>query len=87
MSEMTWSKRKQHPSKLVKVGDDVDVIVLGVDSQRERRISLRHGEAGAIRSVASARGEISGGHGGKQEKFATSPSSALSSKSRKDSTA
>jgi small subunit ribosomal protein S1 len=39
VSEMTWSKRKQHPSKIVKVGDDVDVIVLGVDT-KERRISL-----------------------------------------------
>ncbi len=39
VSEMTWSKRKQHPSKLVKVGDDVEVVVLGVDSN-ERRISL-----------------------------------------------
>jgi small subunit ribosomal protein S1 len=39
VSEMSWSKRKQHPSKIVKVGDDVDVIVLGVDSN-ERRISL-----------------------------------------------
>ena len=39
VSEMSWSKRKQHPSKLVKVGDDVEVIVLGVDSN-ERRISL-----------------------------------------------
>jgi small subunit ribosomal protein S1 len=36
---MSWSKRKQHPSKIVKVGDDVEVIVLGVDSN-ERRISL-----------------------------------------------
>jgi small subunit ribosomal protein S1 len=39
VSEMTWSKRKQHPSKIVKVGDEVDVIVLGVDT-KERRISL-----------------------------------------------
>jgi small subunit ribosomal protein S1 len=39
VSEMSWSKRKQHPSKLVKAGDTVDVIVLGVDSN-ERRISL-----------------------------------------------
>ena len=36
---MSWSKRKQHPSKIVKVGDDVEVTVLGVDSN-ERRISL-----------------------------------------------
>jgi small subunit ribosomal protein S1 len=39
VSEMTWSKRKQHPSKLVKVDDEVEVIVLGVDP-KERRISL-----------------------------------------------
>src|SRR5712692_4595239 len=39
VSEMSWSKRKQHPSKMVKVGDDVEVIVLGVD-MNERRISL-----------------------------------------------
>jgi small subunit ribosomal protein S1 len=39
VSEMTWSKRKQHPSKVVKVGDEVEVVVLGVDSN-ERRISL-----------------------------------------------
>jgi small subunit ribosomal protein S1 len=39
VSEMSWSKRKQHPSKIVAVGDQVDVIVLGVDSN-ERRISL-----------------------------------------------
>ena len=39
VSEMSWSKRKQHPSKIVEAGDDVDVVVLGVDSN-ERRISL-----------------------------------------------
>src|SRR6266849_2978623 len=39
VSEMSWSKRKQHPSKIVKVGDEVEVAVLGVD-MNERRISL-----------------------------------------------
>jgi small subunit ribosomal protein S1 len=39
VSEMSWSKRKQHPSKVVKVGDDVETIVLGID-MKERRISL-----------------------------------------------
>jgi small subunit ribosomal protein S1 len=39
VSEMSWSKRKQHPSKIVEPGNDVEVIVLGVDSN-ERRISL-----------------------------------------------
>src|SRR5579872_5301298 len=39
VSEMTWSKRMKHPSKLVKVGDDVETIVLNVNPG-ERRISL-----------------------------------------------
>jgi small subunit ribosomal protein S1 len=39
VSEMGWSKRKVHPSKIVSVGDEVNVVVLGVDS-KERRISL-----------------------------------------------
>lgn len=39
VSEMTWSKRMKHPSKLVNPGDPVDVEVLGVDP-KARRISL-----------------------------------------------
>jgi small subunit ribosomal protein S1 len=39
VSEMTWSKRMKHPSKIVQVGETVDVEVLGVDP-KNRRISL-----------------------------------------------
>ena len=39
VSEMTWSKRMKHPSKLVNVGDEVDCVVLSVNPS-ERRISL-----------------------------------------------
>ncbi|MBM3746202.1 MAG: 30S ribosomal protein S1 [Acidobacteria bacterium] len=39
ISEMTWSRRMKHPSKLVKPGDQVEAVVLAV-SNRERRISL-----------------------------------------------
>jgi small subunit ribosomal protein S1 len=39
VSEMTWSKRMKHPSKLVNVNDQVECIVLNVLPQ-ERRISL-----------------------------------------------
>jgi small subunit ribosomal protein S1 len=39
VSEMTWSKRTVHPSKLVNPGDEVEVQVLGVD-EANRRISL-----------------------------------------------
>lgn len=39
ISEMTWSRRMKHPSKVVKVGDQVEAVVLAVQS-KERRISL-----------------------------------------------
>ncbi|MGA8875432.1 MAG: 30S ribosomal protein S1, partial [Candidatus Korobacteraceae bacterium] len=39
VSEMTWSKRMKHPSKIVNVGDQVEAVVLNVNST-ERRISL-----------------------------------------------
>ena len=39
VSEMTWSKRMKHPSKLVNVGDHVECVVLSVNPT-ERRISL-----------------------------------------------
>ena len=39
ISEMSWRKRIQHPSKLLEVGDEVDVVILDVDED-SRRISL-----------------------------------------------
>src|SRR5271166_5927627 len=39
VSEMTWSKRMKHPSKLVNIGDQVEAVVLNVNPT-ERRISL-----------------------------------------------
>ena len=39
VSEMSWSKRLKHPSKILKVGDRVEVAVLDVNSA-QRRISL-----------------------------------------------
>jgi small subunit ribosomal protein S1 len=39
VSEMTWSKRMKHPSKMVKPGDEVDTIILSVNPT-DRRISL-----------------------------------------------
>jgi small subunit ribosomal protein S1 len=39
VSEMSWSKRVKHPSKILNVGDNVDAMVLGVDPAA-RRISL-----------------------------------------------
>jgi small subunit ribosomal protein S1 len=39
VSEMSWSKRTKHPSKIVKVGEEVEVVVLEVKTD-QRRISL-----------------------------------------------
>ncbi|MCM2131005.1 30S ribosomal protein S1 [Larsenimonas rhizosphaerae] len=39
VSEMDWTNKNIHPSKVVQVGDDVGVMVLDIDEER-RRISL-----------------------------------------------
>ncbi len=39
VSEMTWSKRMKHPSKMVKAGDEAETVVLNVNPT-DRRISL-----------------------------------------------
>ncbi len=39
ISEMTWSRRMKHPAKVVRVGDQVEAVVLEVKS-RDRRVSL-----------------------------------------------
>ncbi len=39
ISEMTWSRRMKHPSKVVRPGDEVETVVLEVNT-KDRRISL-----------------------------------------------
>lgn len=39
ISEMSWTRKLRHPSQMVKAGDEVEVIILGVDSDK-KRISL-----------------------------------------------
>jgi small subunit ribosomal protein S1 len=39
VSEMSWNKKPTHPSKLAKVGDEVDVVVLDIKPS-DRRVSL-----------------------------------------------
>jgi len=39
ISEMTWSKKPRHPSKLVAAGDEVEVMVLNIETDT-KRISL-----------------------------------------------
>jgi small subunit ribosomal protein S1 len=39
ISDMSWTKRVQHPSEVVKKGDTVDVVILSIDAEN-KRISL-----------------------------------------------
>ncbi|MEE4301449.1 MAG: 30S ribosomal protein S1, partial [Pseudomonadales bacterium] len=39
VSEMDWTNKNIHPSKVVQVGDEIDVMILDIDEER-RRISL-----------------------------------------------
>ncbi|THB65394.1 MAG: 30S ribosomal protein S1 [Desulfovibrio sp.] len=39
ISEMSWTRKLRHPSQMVRVGDEVDVVILGVDPDK-KRISL-----------------------------------------------
>ncbi|MCZ6784364.1 MAG: 30S ribosomal protein S1 [Proteobacteria bacterium] len=39
VSEMSWTKRVKHPSKVVAIGDTVESVVLDVD-ERDRKVSL-----------------------------------------------
>jgi small subunit ribosomal protein S1 len=39
ISEMTWAKKPRHPSKIVQIGEEVEVAILNVDKD-QKRISL-----------------------------------------------
>ncbi|HCS27687.1 MAG TPA: 30S ribosomal protein S1 [Spongiibacteraceae bacterium] len=65
VSEMDWTNKNIHPSKVVQVGDEVDVMVLDIDEER-RRISLgikqcQQNPWDAFASTYSKGDKISGG--------------------------
>ena len=39
ISEMSWTKRISHPNELVQIGDEIEVVVLGIDKEKQE-ISL-----------------------------------------------
>jgi small subunit ribosomal protein S1 len=41
ISDLSWTKKIRHPGEVVKKGDELDVVILGVDVE-QRRISLGH---------------------------------------------
>ena len=57
VSEMTWSKRMKHPSKLVNVGDQVECVVLNVNPHGAAHFA-RHEAAGG-QSVGRAARQVS----------------------------
>ena len=54
VSEMDWTNKNVHPSKVVSVGDETEVMILEIDQDR-RRISL------ASSSVGQSLGSVWGG--------------------------
>jgi small subunit ribosomal protein S1 len=41
ISDLSWNKKIKHPSEVVKVGENLDVVILGIDREN-RRLSLGH---------------------------------------------
>ena len=41
ISDLSWTKKIRHPGEFVKKGDEIDVVILGIDLD-QRRISLGH---------------------------------------------
>ncbi len=39
ISEMSWTRKLRHPSQMVRLGDEVEVVILGVDEDK-KRVSL-----------------------------------------------
>lgn len=41
ISDLSWTKKIRHPAEVVKKGENIDVVILGIDME-QRRISLGH---------------------------------------------
>jgi small subunit ribosomal protein S1 len=52
VSEMDWTNKNVHPSKVVQLGDEVEVMILEIDEER-RRISLGMKQCKPIRGTTS----------------------------------
>jgi small subunit ribosomal protein S1 len=53
VSEMSWTRRVKHPSKMVAVGDEVEAVVLDVDPKNQRiSLGMKQLEANPFESLA-----------------------------------
>jgi small subunit ribosomal protein S1 len=58
ISDMSWTKRVQHPSEVLRKSDDVQVLVLGVDPENKRiSLGLKQTQDDPWESLASQYGE------------------------------
>jgi small subunit ribosomal protein S1 len=85
VSEMSWTRRINHPSEVVQAGDQVEVVVLGINQQkREISLGMKQTQADPWDQVAA---EVPARHDGRGGPSATSPTTGPSSRSRRGSTA
>ena len=85
ISEMSWTRRISHPSELVQVDDEIEVVVLK-HRQGEARNLPGH-EADPGKPLGPRGRPLSAGQPSSRARSATSPTTAPSSRSRKASTA
>ena len=85
ISEMSWTKRINHPSELVHIGDKIEVVVLDINKEKQEiSLGMKQTQANPWDQVAE---QVSARHDGRGHRSATSPTTAPSSRSRKASTA
>ena len=85
ISEMSWTKRINHPSELVSIGDKIEVVVLGINKEKQE-ISPGH-EADPGQPLGPGRRASTRRARWSRARSATSPTTARSSRSRRASTA
>ena len=84
ISEMSWTKRISHPNELVQIDDEVEVVVLGInEDKQEISLGMKQTQSNPWDKVADAYPPARWSRAAS----ATSPITAPLSKSRKASTA
>ena len=85
ISEMCWTKRINHPSELVSIGDQIEVQVLNINKDKQEiSLGMKQVQPNPWDKVAET---LSARHRRQRRRSATSPTTAPSSRSRKASTA
>ena len=84
ISEMCWTKRVNHPSELVNIGDEIEVKILGVDPEGQQlSLGMKQTQKNPWDEVSTSTPKAPTS----PARFATSPTTVRSSNSKKASTA